>query len=132
MSCVYGSPEYVAAHSFTGREPTGRWIGWGEPEPQPKWLRDTPFPNCKIHHHVVDPWAQLNAAKEGMGIASLGCFLADRDSGLVRVPPATPKKGRPAWVLTHPDLITTERVRVCVRFLVEAIFKHETQIAGII
>ncbi|MGR3344311.1 MAG: hypothetical protein ACU0DI_14020 [Paracoccaceae bacterium] len=74
--------------------------------------------------------AQLNAVKLGMGFAYLFCFLADNDPQLVRLPEATTEKKIAAWALTHPDLIATERVRVCVRFLVDAIFEYKQMISG--
>lgn len=127
---VYATPDYIAKHSFTDREPTGRWVGWGTKETLARWRDDSPYTNCKVHHCVSDPQAQLEAVKEGLGFAYLFCFMADPEPGLVRIPGQAKKILVPAWVLTHPDLVATERVRVCVRFLVDAIFKHESQLLG--
>ena len=72
----------------------------------------------------------LEAAKAGLGMTIVSCFIGDKEPALIRVPPGAIYQSMPGWVLTHPDLRTTERVRVCVRFLVEAIKSHETLIMG--
>lgn len=128
--CTYATQEYIDTHTFTGANPTACWLGWTEGESQPAWVKESVFPNCAVRHIVADPMAQIAAVKAGMGMSVLGCFLADREPDLVRVPGVEIGKGRQAWVLTHPDLKTTERVRVCVRFLFDAVAKHKDLIAG--
>jgi DNA-binding transcriptional LysR family regulator len=128
--CVYATQDYIDTHTFTGATPTAHWLGWTEGDKQPAWVKESPFPNCGVRHIVPDPMAQIAAIKAGMGIGMLGCFLADREPDLVRVPGVDVGKGRQAWVLTHPDLKTTERVRVCVRFLFDAVAKHTDLISG--
>ena len=46
----------------------------------------------------------------------LPCFIADRRPGLVRVSRRPPTPGRDIWVLTHPDLRRTARVRAVMEF----------------
>lgn len=129
-NAVYATPDYIAKHSFTGQNPTGRWVGWETKETLSRWRHNTPYANCKVHHCVSDPTAQQEAVKQGLGFAHLFCFMADSESKLVRVSDQGNKVFVPAWVLTHPDLITTERVRVCVRFLVDAISKQKHLLQG--
>lgn len=52
------------------------------------------------------------AAGEGIGLAALPCFMGDRDPRLVRVLPPLPEMATSLWLLTHPDLRHTARVRV--------------------
>ena len=66
----------------------------------------------------------------GLGIVVLPCFFADALEGLVRIPDTGPVSSRPAWVLTHPDLRSSVRIKTFVRFLVAAIAKQENQISG--
>ena len=127
---VYASPDYIEKHRFTGPDPTASWLGWGEKIRAPEWLRSSPFPNCPIHHQVPEIYAQLEAAKAGLGIGLLPCFLADPEPGLTRVHGAGIVRKRQGWVLTHPDLKTSERVRVCVRFLIDAVAKHKDLVTG--
>ena len=58
------------------------------------------------------------------------CIVADKEPSLVRVPEQGPLKMSSAWIVNHPDLVSTERVRVCVRFLHEALSKHAAAMAG--
>ncbi|WP_104017925.1 LysR family transcriptional regulator [Roseovarius nitratireducens] len=127
---IYAAPEYVAAHRFDGEAPTATWLGWGDSEDLPAWVADTPFPRCRVWHDCADPLAQVEAAKAGMGMAVLPCLIGDPEPGLVRVMGQPPYKGRQGWVLTHPDLKTTERVRFCVRFICEAVDRHADLVTG--
>lgn len=127
---IYGAPHYVEKHSFTGSNPTGHWLGWGEGERSPKWALATPFDRCTVLHETHGLLAQVEAVKAGLGMAILPCFLGDADPALMRVPGAGIIEGRPGWVLTHPDLKTSERVRACVRFLVQKIETHTPLVSG--
>jgi len=58
-----------------------------------------------------------NAAAAGMGLALLPCYVGDSDARLVRVSdPLQPLKIE-FWILTHPDLKHTVRVRAMMEFL---------------
>lgn len=127
---VYATPEYIAAHRFEGEAPTASWIGWGDGEDMPKWVGNTPFPKCSVWHDCPDPLAQVEAAKAGLGMAILPCFVGDHEPGLERVLGKPPYQDRQGWVLTHPKLKETERVRLCVRFISEAVEQHSRLVAG--
>ncbi|MCZ6589396.1 MAG: LysR family transcriptional regulator [Alphaproteobacteria bacterium] len=127
---VYATPEYVEQHSFEGDTPTARWIGWRDLEEFPKWVKKSDYPRCPTHWRLPDMLLQLEAAKAGLGMAIVSCFVGDKEPSLTRVPPGGIYQSMPGWVLTHPDLRTTERVRACVRFLVDAINSHEALITG--
>lgn len=127
---VYASPTYIEKHSFTGPNPTAKWLGWGDSARDSDWFRARPFPRCAIHHEVPEIYAQIEAAKAGLGMGLLPCFLADPAPGLVRVHGAGVVRKRQGWILTHPDLKTSERVRVCVRFLMDAVAEHQNLVTG--
>lgn len=127
---IYATPRYVAQNTFSGAEPTARWIGWEGDDAHPDWVRRSPFPGCAARWQVGDLMAQVEAARQGLGMALIPCWIGDSDADLARVPPGEIMQARPGWVLTHPDLRTSERVRVCVRFLVDALRSHEALITG--
>lgn len=52
------------------------------------------------------------AARAGIGLAALPCFMGDPDPRLARVLPPVPEMASSLWLLTHPDLRRTARVRV--------------------
>jgi DNA-binding transcriptional LysR family regulator len=51
------------------------------------------------------------AVDEGLGIGPLPCFIADRRPGLVRLTPMNPDFSAGLWLLTHPDLRASPRIR---------------------
>jgi len=65
----------------------------------------------------------LNCAAEGMGLTFMPCYLADTDSRLVRVTELLEPLTLELWILTHPDLRHTARVKALMAFLVDALSK---------
>jgi DNA-binding transcriptional LysR family regulator len=56
---------------------------------------------------------QMLAARAGIGLALLPCFLGDCEPGLARaVPQPIPELMAELWIVTHADLKDTARVRV--------------------
>jgi len=64
--------------------------------------------------------AVMNAAKEGLGVAPLPCFIGDNEKKLVRIMEPPPELTSELWVLTHSDLRNTARVRTLFTFLHES------------
>lgn len=64
------------------------------------------------------------AAREGIGVAALPCFMGDPDPRLARVLPPVPEMASSLWLLTHPDLRRTARVRV----VLDALAAHVTRL----
>lgn len=55
---------------------------------------------------------QYRAARAGMGLAILPCYLGDSDPTLVRIiPDLLPTLQRELWIVTHEDLKATARIR---------------------
>ncbi len=106
------------------------WIGWGEGKPAPQWTRATAFPNLPVRHAFFSNLLQLEAAKLGLGIALLPCFLGDPEPDLRRVPATPLLPGANIWVLYHSDLRKTARVRAFVDFIVPAILRHRALLQG--
>lgn len=74
--------------------------------------------------------AVQNAAAEGMGFTLLPCYLGDADPRLVQVgEPVEPLKIE-LWVLTHPDLRHTARVKALIAFLYEELQKEKHLFEG--
>ena len=53
----------------------------------------------------------LDAAKAGMGLAALPCFMADPEPCLRRARGLLPELETGLWALTHHDLRRTARIR---------------------
>jgi DNA-binding transcriptional LysR family regulator len=63
--------------------------------------------------------AVQNAAALGLGLALLPCYIGDEDTRLLRVCDPIESLDMQLWVLTHPDLRNTARVRSMMAFLYE-------------
>jgi len=61
------------------------------------------------------------AVEAGIGIGHLPCYMASLRSGLVRLGPPEPDFAADLWLLTHPDLRHSARVRALLDFLAEAL-----------
>lgn len=52
------------------------------------------------------------AVEEGIGIGHLPCFVGDSRPGLLRLAPPEPDFAADLWLLTHPDLRQSPRIRL--------------------
>ena len=120
-NAAYARPDYLARHRVDDADALMRWIGWGEGVPRPDWTAATGLPAMEARHGLDDPLLQLWAAGLGLGVAFLPCVLGDADPALVRVPGGAPVPRFDIWVLSHPDLRDTARLRAARDHLVSAI-----------
>jgi len=127
---VYATPAYIASHRFHGPGADAVWIIWSHADRASAWFRGTPLPDCPTGPVIPDPLDQTAAARAGMGMVYVPCFVGDRDGDLRRVPGVGVMRDRPGWILSHPDTRTSQRVRVCVTFLAEALARHRALLAG--
>ena len=56
------------------------------------------------------------AARAGLGVAPLPCYLGDADPSLERVSAPIPEMAASLWLITHPDLRRVARVRALLDF----------------
>lgn len=122
---VYASEEYLSRHDIKQQPELLRWIGWEDPEPYPQWVKDSQYPKTPIRHQANDILVQLEAAKSGMGITILPCFMADPVTNLKRISPISSGKCGDIWILTHKDLRYTARVRIFMDYMLKAFEKHK-------
>ena len=72
----------------------------------------------------------MEAVEAGIGIGPLPCFIADGRPELVRLSPPNPDFSVGLWLLTHPDLRHSARVRAFLDFMAGEIAKQRTFIEG--
>ena len=84
--------------------------------PELNYLHDS-FKDIKILFRSNNLQAQLNAVKEGIGIALLHSFIAKKETDLIVVLPEKIKITREYWIVIHEDLINIKRIRVVVDFI---------------
>lgn len=108
------------------------WIGFsdnlGGIKPA-KWLRER-VDEERIIYRVNTVLGLAEAAAEGIGLAMLPCFIAAVTPGLVQVmaPQADVESG--LWLLTHPDIKATARVRTFMEHAGREIGKLRGRIEG--
>jgi DNA-binding transcriptional LysR family regulator len=71
-----------------------------------------------------------HAVAAGLGIGHLPCFIGDVWPQLVRLAPPEPEYASDLWLLTHPDLRYTPRVRALLDSLAESIAQKRPLIEG--
>jgi DNA-binding transcriptional LysR family regulator len=91
--------------------------------PQQRWLLgiagDRPVA-CELNHiseHLI-------AARAGVGVAGLPCFLGERDHDLIRIYQHVPPFARDIWLVVHRDLRRTPAVRAVMDFVASAVSGH--------
>ncbi|WP_448191997.1 LysR family transcriptional regulator [Azospirillum sp. sgz301742] len=97
--------------------------------PQQRWLLavagDRP-----VVFRANDLASLFAAARAGLGVAALPCFLGDPDPGLVRLPADAAPAARELWLLVHPDLRRAAPVRAAMDFLIELVAGNRALLEG--
>lgn len=87
-------------------------------------------PPEKLVYKVNTVLGLAEAVEAGMGIGHLPCFIANARPQLVRLAPPEPDFSAGLWLLTHPDLRQSARVRVFMDFMAAEIGKQRRAIEG--
>jgi DNA-binding transcriptional LysR family regulator len=77
-----------------------------------------------------DVFVQMAFARSGLGMAFLPCMMGDLEPDLQRVPDARPVPHSSLWVLTHPDLRDSVRLRRFREFLYDVVSDKRDLIEG--
>jgi DNA-binding transcriptional LysR family regulator len=129
---IYASPNYLSRHSK--RDLVGHdWIGVDDSLRSTiigRWMHEN-VPNESVTCRVDALPALRDAARAGMGLALLPCYLGDAAAGLQRAARKLPAVPRSAlWLLTHNDLKHTARIRAAMDFLATALRSQRTLFEG--
>ncbi|MEM7569114.1 MAG: LysR family transcriptional regulator [Pseudomonadota bacterium] len=128
---AYGSHAYLAKHDLSASMPTARWLGWGgEDQNGASWTQDTMFPQLPIWGEFNDLSVHMAATRAGLGLGMLPCLGADIDPQLKRASAAQPMPARDIWLLTHPSLRRTARIRAFMAFAETVIRDAKPLITG--
>ncbi len=128
--CYYASKDYLSSNDPWKDGTTARWIGWSETETFPAWVKSTPFPGLSVHNRLDDLNLQAEAARSGMGLTVLPCFFGDNIKGLQRIPNCHPYESYDLWILSHPDLRDTARLRAFRTLLVDTVKSKNRELTG--
>jgi len=119
---LYASTPYLDVHAELPLEQHA-WLGWEESLTEldaARWMREN-VPNAHIVARFDSVLIAYHAIREGFGIGFLPCALADRDVSLRRVNSELLVPCGCMWLLTHPDLRRTARVRRFIEFMGDAL-----------
>lgn len=122
---VYASSQYLKK-----KRVTEKLILWEQERDMPEWVNDH-FPSAKVVARTTDIMTTVDAVKNHMGLARMPCYVADAESSLRRLDVALTPSNWGVWVLSHVDLRSTSRVRVCREFLIEIILQQRSLIEGL-
>lgn len=128
---VYASPQYLQQHP----ERSLRDQNWCLIQGTVNWL--VPHVWKKKQHGEQQTvftsstsLAVIHAAAAGMGVTMMPCYLGDADNRLVRVGELIEPLTMELWVLTHPDLRHTARVKALIAYLHESLTKQSALFEG--
>jgi DNA-binding transcriptional LysR family regulator len=122
---VYGAREYLARHEAPGApgDLRGHRIVRGDDSlshlPAEAWM-SRQVAEEQVVLRTNNLMNQLAAVRAGLGLTMLPCFMGDLEPELVRVLPPEPSLSGQIWLVYHPDLRHTARVRAFADFIVEA------------
>lgn len=74
--------------------------------------------------------AVVNATADGMGLTMMPCYVGDTDNRLVRVGEPIEALTIELWILTHPDLRHTARVKALMAFLYDELTERKDLFEG--
>jgi DNA-binding transcriptional LysR family regulator len=80
--------------------------------------------SARVAFRATDATSMLDAVAAGLGIGVLPCFLAARASDLVCVAPVGAPQPEAIWLVTHPDTVGVERIRVVAAWLLALYAEH--------
>lgn len=98
-------------------------IGWEEgsaPVRAAAWLAGQ-VPKERLVYRSNSLINQYAAARAGLGVAVLPCYLADPEPDLPRLTPPIEALSGELWIVTHADLKTTARVRAFMTLVGEGL-----------
>lgn len=131
-AAAYASPAYLDAQGRDKPIADYDWIGYdGELANfrQSRWTNENiPAERVKVRFDSI--CAVHNVIVRGLGCGALPCFVADDDPQLERLPGTYQETDVQMWVLTHPDLRKSARIRAGLQFFGSKLSGHTTKLSG--
>lgn len=102
------------------------WIVYDEVATVPKGI-DAGFPNNRVRFRFDDMIAMVGAAQAGLGVVRIPMFLGRATEGLIQVPVLPPQPYADIWVVGHPDVWPSVKLRA-FRNLLQAYCKAHRRV----
>lgn len=102
------------------------WVVYDAYPDVPKGI-GSEFPNNCVRFRFDDMVAMVGAAQAGLGVVRMPMFLGRASTGLVQVPVLQPQSYADIWVVGHPDVWSSPKLRAFRDILVSYCKKHRKQ-----
>lgn len=122
---VYGSRRYLEDL----KTQTPRWVAPEGGLPHQSWIR-AQMQEASVAITVDEAILTHAAIRQHLGVGLLPCFMGDTDADLGRYRDPVPDTTLDLWILLHPDLKHTAKVRAFVDFVREALGAHRDLLEG--
>ena len=126
---VYMSRDLIAAWR-AGAADRIRWVVRNN-HGIPDWAREGEVSTTEVSVRTTDAGAQIVAARQGLGMTTLPCFVGDADPLLVRVPGTGLHKYGTLWLLMQGETRKTKRVRLFTEFVSLRLATYGELLAGL-
>jgi len=97
----------------------------------PDWASEGEIRVTGAPLRTTDGGAQIVAARQGLGITTLPCFVGDADPELVRVPGTELHMYGTLWILTQGEARKTKRVRLFTEFISRRLAAYAPLLTGL-
>jgi DNA-binding transcriptional LysR family regulator len=129
---IYGSSQYLSRRRKTDDLAGHQWVGPDDSLADTsvaQWMRSE-LPESEVVLRADSLLAMREAARAGLGLAALPCYLGDTSSGLVCVHRPIAAMQTMLWILTHEDLRRTARIRAFTEFAAKAFARRRPLLEG--
>jgi DNA-binding transcriptional LysR family regulator len=131
-TALYAAPSYLKRRRGRGDLAMADWIGPDDSLAHlgaARWMaREIPADRVVCRGNSL--LTLRAAARAGLGIAPLPCFLGDSDRTLTRVRGPIAEMGSSLWLLTHADLRRVARIRAFLDFAAAALARERRLLEG--
>lgn len=107
-----------------------RWIAKPEDTQHSEWIAQSPYPNAPIGVRIDDIVTRHMAAVAGQGLTRGACYMAEQEPAMMRLPGAKVTPAQQLWILTHPDLRDTPRIKTLMQFLAAEMLSKKALVEG--
>jgi DNA-binding transcriptional LysR family regulator len=129
---IYGSSQYLSRRRKTDDLAGHQWVGPDDSLADTsvaQWMRSE-LPESEVVLRADSLLGMREAARAGLGLAALPCYLGDTSSGLVCVHRPIAAMQTMLWILTHEDLRRTARIRAFTEFAAKAFARRRPLLEG--
>ena len=100
------------------------------PSFEPEWIQKTRYADLPITFVSDDPMLRHTMIVQGQAIGRSACYMADPEPNLIRLPDIKPVPAQDLWILTHPDLRNTPKIKTLMAFLYTKLQSKKELIVG--